>query len=93
MGNLFKPSVPSSTPTYVPPVAAPKIVKAANNDTQQNTNTQTDKADDNQAQQDAAKDVIRKASRGRNSTILTSLRGVLSSENDLKPQRKSLLGE
>lgn len=43
--------------------------------------------------EDQARDVVRRASRGRGSTIKTSFRGVLSQNNALAPQRKNLLGE
>jgi len=42
---------------------------------------------------EVVKDVIRRASRGRSSTIQTSFRGVLGQSNQLAPQRKILLGE
>jgi len=42
---------------------------------------------------EVVKDVIRRASRGRSSTIQTSFRGVLGESNSLSPQRKTLLGE
>lgn len=85
MGKLFKPSVPKYTPVSLPQPAMPY------------TPPETDASEpvpvpDTQ-NFDAAKDVIRRVSRGRDSTILTSLRGVLRSEDDLQPRRKSLLGE
>lgn len=43
--------------------------------------------------EDRVCDVVRRASRGRGSTIQTSFRGVLSEAGDLVPQRKNLLGE
>ena len=43
--------------------------------------------------EDQARDVARRVSRGRGSTIRTSFRGVLTKGNSLSPQRKNLLGE
>lgn len=92
MGKLFKPSVPKYTPPpmpqqntpYVPPVTGGDNDGATGNDTA--TPTEADGAD-------AVREVIRKSTRGRGSTVLTSLRGVLNNDNGLQPRRKSLLGE
>ena len=83
MGSMFSaPSVPSYSPVqYIAPSYANNAVSQSSND------------DEMQSSEEAVKNVIRKTSRGRNSLIQTSYRGVLGESNSLIPQRKSLLGE
>lgn len=85
MGSLFSaPSVPSVSPLSYVPTSQPNATATpiVNNTPVSSTESE-----------DAVKDVIRKTSRGRSSTIQTSFRGVLGETNALVPQRKSLLGE
>ena len=88
MGKIFKPSVPKYA-APAPQPTAPYVPPATDTDTGTGTGTTTPEPEGT----DAVRDVIRKSARGRNSTVLTSLRGVLNNENDLQPRRKSLLGE
>lgn len=85
MGSLFSsPSTPS----------APSVKFEAPS-TSVNPTTATSSVDQTQTPEteDAVRDVIRRSSRGRSSTIQTSFRGVLGDANSLAPQRKTLLGE
>lgn len=85
MGSLFSsPKIPTAPSVqYVAP-------STSINPTLVGDGTNTENKNDND---EAVKDVIRRASRGRASTIQTSFRGVLGETNSLAPQRKSLLGE
>jgi hypothetical protein len=81
MGSIFK---KPKIPTYRP---APTIV-------QRPIIPEPDTSDsDHEAEAEKARDIVRRASRGRGSTIRTSFRGVLGENNSLVPQRKNLLGE
>lgn len=84
MGTLFsKPSVPAYSPVqYVSPTS-----------TQENVSDSEVSQSETLNEEEAVKDVVRRASRGRNTTIQTSYRGVLNQDNKLSPQRKTLLGE
>ncbi len=87
MGSLFTYSTPSYRPmSYSVPRAAPS--KISEPPKQSGKSTQ-------QSDEDVAKveDVIRRTARGRNSTIQTSYRGVLTDQSTLTPKRKNLLGE
>ena len=84
MGSLFSsPSVPTVSPVaYVP-------------SSQSQTNipqipSSPAKPDETE---EAVRDIIRKSSRGRSSTIQTSFRGVLDETSSLAPKRKTVLGE
>ena len=80
MGRLFSPPKIPQTPIRTPapaPVTPPEP---------ENTEPDTPTPEEMRAQK------IVDRNRGRRGTIKTSFRGVLS-ENDLQPQRKSLLGE
>lgn len=88
MGNLFKPAVPSYAPVYIPPSAA----DSPSSDTNKTVAAPPELSGDDNDKAETAKDVVRRAARGRGSTVLTSFRGVLDG-NNLAPQRKSLLGE
>lgn len=85
MGSLFKsPSVPQYAPvTYNAP---PQNSQSTAQPDSANESVGTTESDN-------AREVIRRTTRGRNSTIQTSYRGVLNATNTLAPQRKSLLGE
>ncbi len=90
MGSLFSsPSVPSVSPvSYVPTTTV--VQRTATTTAKPKTTTTTTQPSE---KEDAVKDIIRKSSRGRSSTIQTSFRGVLGETNALVPKRKSLLGE
>lgn len=88
MGSLFAPSVPRYNPvSYAQPVTQ-QIPAPSTLPENPISEAKTD--------EDIAKDIIKRTTtRGRNSTIQTSYRGVLSpiSNVTITPQRKSLLGE
>jgi hypothetical protein len=88
MGSLFAPSVPRYNPvTYSQPVTQQKSTPST---LPENPVSET------KSDEDIAKDIIKRTTtRGRNSTIQTSYRGVLTplSSGTITPQRKSLLGE
>jgi hypothetical protein len=90
MGSLFStPSVPTVSPvSYVPQQVAPPSTSI--NPTTVKDTSQNKKKEDDDA---AVKDIIKRATRGRSSTIQTSFRGVLEEANTLAPKRKTLLGE
>lgn len=87
MGSLFSsPSVPSISPvSFVPTTTTTNVTPT--------TETPSVETSPSSNSEDAVKDVIKRTSRGRSSTIQTSFRGVLGETNTLVPQRKSLLGE
>ena len=88
MGSLFSYSKPSS---YTPmSYAIPQASKPQSPVTVSNQDTEISKDKDEIAK---VEDVIRRTTRGRNSTIQTSYRGVLTEQTALMPKRKNLLGE
>lgn len=92
MGSLFSPSTPAYSPvSYSPPVRTISTPAPVASISSPSTVTNTDSKTD----EDIAKDIIKRTTRGRNSTIQTSYRGVLDpiSNGTIAPQRKSLLGE
>ena len=89
MGSLFSsPSVPTVSPVAYVPSSQSQTNVAKTVSTQ--TSSSTSQPDDTE---DAVRDIIRKSSRGRSSTIQTSFRGVLDETSSLAPKRKTLLGE
>ena len=88
MGSLFSQSVPRYSPvSYAPQTQSTTDAPSQNDKLTVQQNNQ------NAAEEDSLKDVIRRSSRGRNSLIQTSYRGVLTDVSSLAPQRKNLLGE
>ena len=87
MGSLFSSATPSYTPTQS--VATNSVTQDVPNDDGVET--------PDLKNEEAVRDVVRKSSRGRSSTIQTSYRGVLEEGDNapitLTPQRKNLLGE
>jgi hypothetical protein len=92
MGSFFKTPTPTYTPlSYVPQtVNPPRSVALQDNETE-SVNTKPETKNDDQ--EDSVRSFLKRNMRGRNSLIQTSYRGVLTSTNDLSPQRKNLLGE
>lgn len=101
MGSIFSgPSVPTS---YSPVTYVPSVSPTVRSSTSSSGSSPSDKTgetnastDDNSVnEEEIIRDIIRRNFRGRNSTIQTSYRGVLgtTSEDNLRPQRKTLLGE
>lgn len=83
MGTLFStPSVPAYSP-----------ISSASSSTETSVSDSEVPSAEIPNDENAVKDVVRRASRGRHSTIQTSYRGVLGQGNTLSPQRKTLLGE
>jgi len=95
MGSLFSTPVPSAPPvTYVPQVSTvPPSPQQSSSSQPVGTQNQSVNAEVNTDDEDAVKDIIKRTTRGRNSTIQTSYRGVLNTNEGIAPQRKTLLGE
>ena len=99
MGSLFsRPSTPSYTSFVYQPNASP--TPQASIPSAPSSPSQSDSQDEvitgagvPAAEEEEVRDLVRRAARGRVSTVLTSYRGVLSDNGSLAPQRKTLLGE
>ncbi len=89
MGSLFS----NSQPGYTPTLRQTTQVNVPTSDGQE-------AQEENVSDDENVRDVIRKTTRARSSTIQTSYRGILGDDGDdfarsnaLVPQRKNLLGE
>lgn len=93
MGSLFKTSGAGYIPPTYTPVKTPSVQK---NTTGEGEITEADQQIQGD-EENVVRDIVRRQTRGRNSTIQTSYRGVLGDAGDapiaLTPQRKTLLGE
>ena len=92
MGSLFSQSVPRYSPVSYTPQTQGRTVASSDEDGDATLKTSQQSDGGNSAEEESIKDIIRRNTRGRNSLIQTSYRGVLTDVSSLSPQRKKFIG-